>query len=384
LKYPKASIVIMRKTLASSYGTVLKTFTEKVLGEDTDGVVKAFGGSKPEWFDYPRGSRIWVAGMDKASKVLSSEHDIVYVVQSEELTLDDWETLTTRTTGRAGHMPYNQLIGDANPSWPHHWMYDRSGITRFTSIHQNNPMLFDQKTGSITSQGQITLGILGRLTGLRWKRLFKGEAASAEGVVYDGYDSTVHLIDRFDIPSDWRRFRAVDFGFTNPFVCQWWAVDHDGRMYRYREIYYTQRLVEDHARLINELSVGERYETTVCDHDAEDSATLRRYGIITEHAHKEISLGIQEVQSRLRIREDKKPRLFLLRDSLVEVDPFLRAEFKPVCTEDEFSSYSWPKAADGKPQKEVPIDVDNHGMDTTRYAAMYLNRPKKQAKSHAG
>jgi predicted transcriptional regulator len=40
----------------------------------------------------------------------------------------------------------------------------------------------------------------------------------------------------------------VDFGYTNPFVMQWWAEDPDGRLYLYREIYRTRRLVEDHAK----------------------------------------------------------------------------------------------------------------------------------------
>ena len=35
----------------------------------------------------------------------------------------------------------------------------------------------------------------------------------------------------------------VDFGYTNPFTCQWWAMDHDGRLYLYREIFH-QEIIE--------------------------------------------------------------------------------------------------------------------------------------------
>ena len=62
LKYPNASLVIARKTQASIYGTVLRTYTEKVLGDQVN--VSAYGGGKPEWFDYPNGARIWIAGLD--------------------------------------------------------------------------------------------------------------------------------------------------------------------------------------------------------------------------------------------------------------------------------------------------------------------------------
>ena len=42
-----------------------------MLGPDTD--VLPYGGNKPEWYDYPNGSRIWIGGMDKPGKVLSAE-----------------------------------------------------------------------------------------------------------------------------------------------------------------------------------------------------------------------------------------------------------------------------------------------------------------------
>src|SRR4030042_986041 len=131
LKYPRASLVICRKLLTSAYSTVLQTFVNKVLGPRDDWVCEPYGGEKPEWFNYDNGARIWLAGLDKSSKVLSSEHDIIYVNQAEELSLEDWETLTTRTTGRAGNIPYSQTIGDANPSYPLHWMYHRTPLRPF-------------------------------------------------------------------------------------------------------------------------------------------------------------------------------------------------------------------------------------------------------------
>lgn len=46
-----------------------------------------------------------------------------------------------------------------------------------------------------------------------------------------------HVIKPFDIPKEWRRFRAFDFGYAKPFAVSWFAVDHDGRAYLYRELY---------------------------------------------------------------------------------------------------------------------------------------------------
>jgi phage terminase large subunit len=181
------------------------------------------------------------------------------------------------------------------------------------------------------------------------------------------------VVDRFTPPPLWRRVRAVDFGYTNPFVCQWWAVDPDGRLYLYREMYQTRGLAEDHARTIVTLSAGERIEATVADHDAEDRATLARHGVETVPAYKAISAGIQAVQHRLQVAGDGKPRLYLMRESLVARDEVLSAAGKPFCTEQEIDGYVWPKGQDGRPVKEVPVDMDNHGMDAMRYAVAYVD-----------
>src|SRR5690606_28380246 len=125
----------------------------------------------------------------------------------------------------------------------------------------------------------------------RRARYFEGLWAQAEGAIYDEWRDDVHVIDQMPTGwESWNKFRAVDLGYTNPFVCQWFAIDPDGRMYLYREIYHTRRLVEDHARQIVELSRGEKILFTVADHDAEDRATLHRHGVQTIAAKKAVSV----------------------------------------------------------------------------------------------
>jgi hypothetical protein len=201
------------------------------------------------------------------------------------------------------------------------------------------------------------MAVLDDLTGHRRLRLRDGLWIAAEGVVYDEWDVDVHLIDRFEIPADWRRFRVVDFGFTNPTCVQWWAIDGDGRMFMYREIYKTGTIVEDHARQIRDLD-EDRHLPTVCDHDAEDRATLKRHlRQETKAAKKSIKIGIEAVKKRLRPAGDGRPRLHIMRDSLVEVDDRLRERRLPTCTAEEFEEYVWPKGGG----KEVPVDRNNHG-----------------------
>lgn len=367
-KYPKAHIAMIRKTRQSMDASILKTYIDKVKHPE----IFTYGGHRPSWFDYPNGSRLVVGGMDNPNKVLSAEYDIIYVNQAEELSLDDWEKLLTRVTGRAGHLPYAQIIGDCNPGASSHWILQRrqgATVVFLESRHEDNPVLYNPLTGLITEQGRRTMAVLDSLSGVRYQRLRLGKWVSAEGQIYDMYDAAIHLINRFDIPADWRRIRVIDFGLVHPFVCQWWALDEDGRAYRYREIYMTGRTVSTHAEQIKAYSEGEVIEQTICDHDAEDRQTLAENGIPNIAARKDVLTGIGKVQDRLSLQADGRPRLFFLRDSLVEVDQQLSEARFPTCTEDEIDSYIWQSSA----RKEQPVKENDHGVDCVRYLAMHLD-----------
>ena len=374
--YPSARALIVRQTRESMNESILDTFERYVLGLGHPLIGDATRPSRHA-YRYPNGSEVIVGGMKQASrdvseKIMSSQYDLVYVCQAEELPLDKWEQLTTRLRNNA--LPFQQIIACANPSTPTHWLKRRcdAGVSELLeSRHEDNPRLWDG--ADWTPEGARYIAVLDKLTGPRRERLRFGRWVQAEGVVYEGWDAAVHLIDPLPIPAEWRRIRSIDFGYANPFVCQWWAMDGDGRAYLYRQIYMTGRIVEDHARQIKALSADERIETTVADHDAEDRATLERHGISTIPARKEIRPGLDAVAARLRKAGDGQLRLFVMRDSLVEADPRLVEVKKPLTTEQEFDSYMWPKAADGRAMKEIPVDDNNHGMDALRYAVMYLD-----------
>jgi hypothetical protein len=304
----------------------------------------------------------------------------VYVQEAIELTEEDWEAITTRL--RNGRVPYQQLIGDTNPSYPHHWLKKRcdGGKCRLIQTrHEDNPVLYDGT--AYTPFGVSYLSKLDALTGPRKARLRHGRWVQAEGVVYESWDAAVHLIDPFDIPEAWPRYLSVDFGYTNPFVCQWWAADPDGRLYLYRERYRTKCLVEDHAAAIREMSAGEPPpRAVICDHDAEDRATLTKHlGLPTVAAKKAVTVGIQVVEKRLARRADGRPGLFVFRDSLAGRDEALDAAKKPGSVVEEFDSYVWD-VRDGRPPKEEPVKESDHGLDSLRYLCMHFDAPQAQAR----
>ena len=394
LQYPGAKALVARKSNTALAGSAIATYREMIQPEE--GIVY-FGGNKvrPAAFEYPNGSVMVVNGLDKPSKVKSWEFDLAFINEATELNVEDLEFVRSRL--RHGKTPYHQIIMDVNPDAPTHWLNQRmnEGITtRLESRHEDNPRLFDAKTNDWTEEGRrYIFEVLGGLTGVRLARFRYGLWSAASGTVYeDSWDRNRNVINKFPIPRDYPRYLSIDFGYTNPFVCQWWAQDYDGRLYRYREIYKTKKLVEDHCLDIALHSgwyhllprTHERYKDKpaewadplprdiICDHDAEDRATFERHlKLYTTPAKKTVSDGIQAVAARLRAAGDGKPRLYFLRDALVERDQELARAKKPTCTEEEMESYTWQQGSSGT--KEEPVKQDDHGEDACRYLVAYFD-----------
>jgi len=373
-KYPGARILFTRKTRASMSETVLVDWEQSVVPPGHP-CMKGAHRSHRTHYQFSNGSTIVVNGMDNADRIMSAYYDVVCLFEATELSEDDYEKITSRL--RTGVVPYKQAISDCNPNAPTHWIKQRAdagGLTHLVSRLEDNPRFYDHKANDWTNEGREYRARLQSMTGLRYQRLYEGKWVGAEGQVFDEFDPQTHIIEPFDIPDGWRRFRSIDFGFTNPFACLWLAMDHDDRMFVYRQWYMSQWIVEDHADKIRTLSGDERIGLTVADHDAEDRATLRRHGIDTVPADKDVSTGIQAVQSRLRVQGDGKPRLFIFRDSLVEPDPKLQTARKSTCLEHEIPAYVWQQARDGHPEKEEPVKVNDHGCDALRYAVMRADK----------
>lgn len=380
-------VLLLRKTLESLKGSALLTYQQQVLyrfdGKRSllDGV-EYFGGNsiRPADFTYTEtGSKIVLGGMDNISKVLSTEYDVIYINEVTELKLDEWENLTNRTDRPTleNDRPASIVIGDCNPGPPTHWIKQKEAdkqLVLWSSRHEDNPAMWDRTTKQWTVSGERYLRRLDRNTGVRYKRFRLGLWVTAEGQIYDGWNPDIHLIDRFDIPAEWPRYWCLDFGYVNPFVWNWYAVDPDGRLYLYRQIYMRRRLVEDHAALGMRLSLNEpKPRDVIADHDAEDRATFeRKTGYSTSAAKKSVSPGIQAVAARLRVEGDGKPRLFILRDSLHERDKELAESGKPSSTEEEFATYVWDMRENRK-VGESPVKEDDHGMDNIRYAISNLD-----------
>ena len=351
-KYPGCQGAIVRKTQKAVYGSVIQTFERVIAGAP----VQIYGGEKPEKYIYSNGSVIWVGGMDNPDKILSSERDFIFVNQTEELKIDDWEKLGTRATGRNSVIPFPQIFGDPNPGGSKHWIRERANAGKLKlipSFHKDNPTLFDPITGEITEQGTRSMMVLDGLTGVRRKRLLEGIWATAEGAIYDMFDHSIHVADRER--EEYQRFiLAMDEGYTNPVVILDIGIDGDDRLHIFREYYQRGVLQKNVAAIAAEWV--EEYDHFMVSVDASAAgliADLVDKGLPAQGHKGRVLDGITSVQGYLAVAGDGLPRLTI----------------DPSCVEtiNEFESYVW------KPEKDEPIKENDHAMDALRYGVVSLD-----------
>lgn len=251
-----------------------------------------------------------------------------------------------------------------NPDVPEHFVKreyldnEELDLRTWQFTLDDNPVLSDEYIDELKAS----------YSGIYYDRYIRGLWVHAEGMVYDEWDPGIHIVDDFDPPPDWFRIRAIDFGYTNPFVCLWGALDEDDRLWIYDEHYEARQLIEYHAERILERRMYLRH-ATVADHDAQDAAELAAKKVYTTPAQKDVEWGIQRVKARLQRSGDGRPRLMVSR----RCRNLIR----------ELPLYRWAPAREGQDEKEVPIKADDHALDALRYMVAHVETmagaPGKQA-----
>lgn len=199
-----------------------------------------------------------------------------------------------------------------------------------------------------------------------FREQYLGEWVFYAGIVYHYFNEETHVIEPFDIPKNWTRYRGIDFGHRDPWVCLWAAVGPSQEVYIYREYYNRDGApTREHSNHVKSKSQGEQFVRTVADSENPQSIEdLSAEGIPAMLANKDRTAGRMKVLEYMmptkegnppfgqgRVREEY-PKLYVF-NTCVE----LRRELK---------YYRWKEGRRVEGDKER-TEGDDHATDTLRY-----------------
>ena len=201
------------------------------------------------------------------------------------------------------------------------------------------------------------------------------------GQFFKAWRRSLHVCAGFEIPPDWKRYRAIDYGGSAPWVCLWFAVDPScspKRIYVYREYSAAGSTLGHNVREVLRLSEGERYETTWADPSM--------WNRTQDEANARISLADQCSRLGLKLTRgynDRDAGWTLMKEALEPApDGLPSLIYFWTCRECVSSIPSL--VHDDKRVEDLDTDGNDHCADASRYGVCGIMGVKAKAKPRAG
>lgn len=249
-KHPGISILIIRKTYPELLANHIKPF-KQLLRIGLQGNPIRFNESKKE-INFPNGSTIRFGYCNHEADVdryQGTECDILFLDEATQLSEDQIKALVACVRG-ANAFP-KRIYYTCNPGGKGHGYIKRLFIDKeyldgeyaeeysfIQSLVYDNAALMESNPDYVRQ--------LEALPEAKRKAWLEGDWDSFVGQVFTEWRNDpahyqdrlwTHVIDDFEIPRDWKIYRGFDWGYSKPFSVGWFAVDHSGRIYRFREWY---------------------------------------------------------------------------------------------------------------------------------------------------
>lgn len=207
-------------------------------------------------YDY-QGHEYHYEGFDQLEEFTKSQYEFLKV---QARTADSSIPVRIRATanpGNVGHLWVKQRFVDGKE--PMVVYKDQLGLTSMfipakiydnPSLMDNDPM-YVRRLESLPEQDR--------------KALLDGDWNIFAGQYFKEWRPSTHIIQPIYIPTQWKRFIAGDYGHKKPSSIGWYAVDPEGGLIRYREIYKEGLYYDTLAELMCELSADENISYAVFD-----------------------------------------------------------------------------------------------------------------------
>jgi len=244
----------------------------------------------------PNGATLWMSYLDRDDDVMRYQGQAFNWIGFDELT--QWPTpyawnymrSRLRATKASGLPLY--MRATSNPGGPGHqwvkkhfidpsvpdkpfWATDENGeVIKWPKGHsrEGEPLfkrkfipatLFDNPY--LSEDGMYEANLLS-LPEHQRRQLLEGDWDINEGAAFPEFSRRIHVVDPFDIPSNWVRFRACDYGYGSYTGVVWLAVvPGSEQLVVYRELYVSKIIATDLADMILDIERDEKVRYGVLD-----------------------------------------------------------------------------------------------------------------------
>jgi len=237
----------------------------------------------------PSGATLWMSYLDRDDDVMRYQGQAFNWIGFDELT--QWPTpypwnymrSRLRTTKASGLPLY--MRATSNPGGPGHQWVKKTFID--PSIPNEDFWATDTDSGEIISwpkghsregeplfkrrfipatlfdnpylaeDGMYEANLLS-LPEHQRRQLLEGDWDINEGAAFPEFNRNIHVIEPYDIPKSWVRFRACDYGYGSYTGVVWMAVTPAEQLVVYRELYVSKVTATDLADMILEIESEEK------------------------------------------------------------------------------------------------------------------------------
>ena len=359
-------------------------------------------------FVFPNGAEVWLASLKSDADVEKYQgHQYTLIVFDE---LGNWATdycwtyMTSRCRSPAG-IPC-QMLGTGNPGGPGHAWIKNTFIDGFgPNIKYNIPVAYNEDTGKweyisrcfiparlednpklLERNPKYKTSLLGLPKHLK-RALYYGDWDVFGGQMFDEWRRDKHIIKPFVMAQDsWRRFYCLDWGFGKPYAIVKMAVNYDGKVIQYGEIYGCQRgRVNEGTRESSTEVAKKAWEHAVREGVTELIADPSSWNV-QDNVLSPITAFIKIGFKCQRANNDRKPGLQIVHNFMLQEDENKQPMFQVFNTCYQTIRTLPVLMPNPHDIEDVDSKMEDHLYDAIRYGLMsrysanpqrYLSNPKQ-------
>lgn len=261
---------------------------------------KAFPGAKwaekkSQW-TLPSGAKLWLTYLEREDDVRRYQGLAFSYIAFDELTQHPtpfaWDYMRSRLRTTDPDLPIFMRAttnpGGAGHGWVKQMFIDPAPANHAfvaTDLNSGEPLEYPEghaKAGQplfkrrfipaslidnpyLMEGGQYEANLLSLPENQR-RQLLEGDWAVADGAAFPEFRQSVHVVEPFEIPHNWVRFRSADYGYSSWSAVHWYAIDPAYEtLIVYRELYVSKHTGKDLGRAVMDAEVGDGIKFGILD-----------------------------------------------------------------------------------------------------------------------